>query len=407
MLTSGPMAPQTATARTTIEVEKNGPYRVSGTCRVCDSRGAEVPARGTFALCRCGNSSRKPFCDGTHARISFGGMRFATGPIGAGESYRGRRITIHDNRAICAHAGVCTDNLPGVFRPGREPWIDADGAGAEAIIALVKRCPSGALSYSIDGARADGEPRERAITCSRNGPLYVTGDVALKADGGLAPPFSDRYALCRCGGSKNKPFCDGTHWAIGFDESRGRQATVVVPPLGLKRFSRLAGGLLIAGVAAAILAIEAAGKWDAPGFLGKAALIPDLNLTLEVLLVAGLTFGTWLARRGNLPAHRYNQTVWVLLNAVLVALIMARGLENVELESVSDLAKTHYWVPWLHATVGTATVAAGLWLVLQMNGLLPRRLHVRGWKTLMRATLAGYWLTALLGLAIYYLWFLR
>ena len=407
VLISAPMATQTAAAKTAIEVTKNGPYRVTGACRVLDSRGEEVPARGTFALCRCGNSSRKPFCDGTHARIGFNGMRFATGPNGPVDLYRGERITIHDNRATCAHSGVCTDNLPGVFRLGREPWIDAGGAAAEAVIALVKRCPSGALSYSIDEARPEGEPREHAITCSRNGPLYVTGDVALKADGGLAPPFSDRYALCRCGGSKNKPFCDGTHRAIGFDASRGRQATVVVPPLGLKRFSWLAGGLLVAGTAAVILAIEAAGRWTAPGFLGKAALISDLNLTLEVLLVAGLTFGSWLAKRGNVAAHRYNQTTWVLLNAVLVALIMARELENVELESVSNLATTHYWVPWLHATVGTATVAAGLWLVLQMNGLLPRRLHVRGWKTLMRATLAGYWLVALLGLTTYYLWYLR
>ena len=68
----------------------------------------------------------------------------------------------------------------------------------------------------------------------------------------------------------------------------------------------------------------------------------------------------------------------MLLNAVLVALIMARGMDNAALESPADLAKIHIWVPWLHATLGAATVASGLWLVLQMNGLLPRALHVRG-----------------------------
>jgi len=366
-----------------------------------------VPTRATFALCRCGNSSRKPFCDGTHARIGFSGRRFATEVNGAVESHRGKRITIHDNRAICAHSGVCTDNLSAVFRLGKEPWIDSDAAGPEAIVALVNRCPSGALSYSMDGMPPAGIPRERAITCSKDGPFYVTGEVALKTGDGLAPRVSNRYTLCRCGGSKNKPFCDGTHWAIGFDASRGRQATVVIPPLGMKRFSGVAGLLLIAGAGAAVLAIEAAGKWSARGFLGKAPLIPDVNLALEMLLVAGLTFGAWLARRGNIAAHRYNQTVWVLLNTVLVALIMVRGMENVALENLSDLAPVHYWVPWLHAAVGTATVIAGLWLVLQMNGLLPRRLHVRGWKQLMRATLAGYWIVALLGLVTYYLWFLR
>ena len=247
---------------------------------------------------------------------------------------------------------------------------------------------------------------ERLITASANGPYFVSGRVELRAEG-ARPRDPERYALCRCGGSKNKPFCDGTHWAIRFDESRGRQAGMFAPPLGIKRLSFIVGGLLVAGVVAGILAIEAAGKWSAPGFLGPGGLIPDLNLALELLLVAGLTFGYWLAKRGNIAAHRYNQTIWVLVNAVLVALIMARGMENAALDAASDLAKPHLLVPWLHATLGAATVAAGLWLVLQMNGLLPQRLHVRGWKTLMRVTLAGYWAVAALGLAIYYLWFLR
>lgn len=390
-----------------INVKNDGPYVVSGECPLYDAQGIALPVHGTFALCRCGNSSRKPFCDGTHERVGFSGMRFASGKSATAHAYRGTRLTIHDNRAICAHAGLCTDHLPGVFRLGKEPWIDANAAEAEAIMALVKRCPSGALSFSVDGAPGSGEPRERAIVCSKNGPFYVTGDVALYAGNDIAPLFPNRYALCRCGGSKNKPFCDGTHWAIGFDASRGRQSTVVAPPLGLRRFSWLAGIVLLAAVVAVVLGIELAGKWSVRGFLGKAPLIPDVNLMLNVLLVAGLTFGAWLARRGNVTAHRYNQTLWVLLNAVLVILIMARGMENVALESLADLAPVHYWVPWLHALTGSVTVAAGIWLVLQMNGLLPRRLHVRAWKGLMRATLAGYWLVALLGIATYYIWFLR
>jgi CDGSH-type Zn-finger protein/uncharacterized membrane protein YozB (DUF420 family) len=398
-------APDSSDA-TAIEAVRDGPYVVSGPCRLCDARGESIPARATFALCRCGNSSRKPFCDGTHAKIAFDGARLAAGPAPSAEPYRGRRITIHDNRALCAHSGVCTDNLPAVFRLGSEPWIDADNADAETIIALVRRCPSGALGYSIDGSPPEAESRERRIVVSRNGPYFVSGRVALDA-GGAKPSFPDRYALCRCGGSKNKPFCDGTHWAIDFDENRGLQRGVFVPPLGVRRFSLLFGSVLIAGAAAAILALEASGRWTAPGFLGPGGLVPDLNLVLQLLLVAGLTFGYWLAKRGNIAAHRRNQTIWVLLNAVLIALIVARGMENVALESVSDLAPVHHWVPWLHAALGAATAGAGLWLVLQMNGLLPRRLHVRGWKTLMRATLAGYWLVALLGLAVYYLWFMR
>jgi len=400
------MTAQAPADGTTIEVVKNGPYRVSGACRVRNSRGEDVPARGRFALCRCGSSSNKPFCDGTHARIGFDGARFTAVSADAAQPYRGKRITIHDNRALCAHSGICTDGLPGVFRLGQEPWIEADGADAAAAIAIVQRCPSGALSYSLDGVPPPDGPGERLITASANGPYFVSGRVELRADG-ARPRDPGRYALCRCGGSKNKPFCDGTHWAIRFDESRGRQAGMFAPPLGVRRLSFILGGLLVAGAAAALLAIEAAGKSSAPGFLGPGGLIPDLNLALELLLVGGLTFGYWLAKRGNIAAHRYNQTIWVLVNAVLVALIMARGMENAALEAASDLAKPHLLVPWLHAALGTATVAAGLWLVLQMNGVLPQRLHVRGWKTLMRVTLAGYWAVALLGLGIYYLWFLR
>jgi uncharacterized membrane protein YozB (DUF420 family) len=175
----------------------------------------------------------------------------------------------------------------------------------------------------------------------------------------------------------------------------------------LKRYSIVAGGLLVAGVAATVIAIEAAGKGSGAGLFGPNTLMSDLNLLLQLLLVAGLTFGYWLARRGNIEAHRCNQTVWVLVNAVLVALIMVGGMENAAFDSASDVAKMHIWVPWLHAALGTATVACGLWLVLQMNDILPQTLHVRGWKTLMRVTLAGYWLTALLGIAIYYVWFVR
>jgi CDGSH-type Zn-finger protein/uncharacterized membrane protein YozB (DUF420 family) len=397
--------PASADAVTVIEVVKNGPYRVSGPCRVVNARGEDVAARGRFVLCRCGSSSTKPFCDGTHRRIGFDGTRFTEVAPEAAEPYRGRRITIHDNRALCAHSGVCTDSLPGVFRLGGAPWIDADGAEAAAVIDIVRRCPSGALSVTLEGEPPPAGAAEPLITASANGPYYVRGRVELKA-GSARSRDPARYALCRCGGSKNKPFCDGTHWAIRFDESRGRQAGMFAVPFGFRRLGLALGALLVGATAAAFLAIEATGRWTAKGFIGPATLASDLNLVLEALLVAGLTLGGWLAKRGNIAAHRANQTIWVLVNAALVALIMARGMDNAALESVSDLRLPHLLVPWLHAALGAATVAAGLWLVLQMNGLLPRKLHVRRWKALMRATLAGYWAVAVLGVVIYYLWFL-
>ncbi len=173
------------------------------------------------------------------------------------------------------------------------------------------------------------------------------------------------------------------------------------------RKTAIFAGLVLAGATAAlVLGISGAGKAGAPGFFGPGVLIADVNLVLEILLVIGLTFGFYLARTGNIEAHRVNQTIWVLVNAALVAFMMVSSLQDVKLKSVADLADLRTGITWLHASIGTFTVAAGLWLVLQMNDILPQRLHIKGWKNLMRLTLAGYWTVALLGFATYYLWYI-
>ncbi len=134
--------------------------------------------------------------------------------------YRGRRITIHDNRAICAHAGRCTDGLAAVFKYGSEPWIDPDGAATEAIIEIIRRCPSGALSYSLEGVENRDQPREASITVSKDGPYAVVGGPQLTGRAWGQGASMEHYTLCRCGASKNKPFCDGTHWSIGFTDGK-------------------------------------------------------------------------------------------------------------------------------------------------------------------------------------------
>jgi CDGSH-type Zn-finger protein len=171
------------------------------------------------ALCRCGQSKNKPFCDGTHGAIRFSDRNTADPGKNKRVSYVGKRITILDNRGICSHAGYCTDGLKAVFREDAEPWIDPDGAQVREIIATIERCPSGALSYSIDGVEAKPPQRPPMVTVTDDGPYAITGGVELMSVQFGDGASTEHYTLCRCGASKNKPFCDGSHWEVGFSDS--------------------------------------------------------------------------------------------------------------------------------------------------------------------------------------------
>ena len=183
-----------------------------------------------IALCRCGKSNRKPFCDGTHSIIGFSSQNVNLNENDTNKltiknkrrDYVGKEITIHDNRKICSHAKECVNNLPSVFKLGSKPWIDSDGSKIQDIINTVRKCPSGALSYSIDGIeyRDPKEQRDPILTVLKNGPYYITGGIDLIGENiefgeGAS---KEHYTLCRCGASENKPFCDGTHRTINFKD---------------------------------------------------------------------------------------------------------------------------------------------------------------------------------------------
>ena len=203
-----------------ITPTSNGPYQVDGWVRVRRADG--TPAGETEEqvwLCRCGGSSNKPYCDGTHLTKPFVGTEVADrGTTEARrDTYPGDGIAIYDDRSICANIGHCTDNLASVFKLGVEPWIDATGEQAEAIARQVALCPSGALSYALAGPSAPVEAeREPGITASKDGPYLVVGRIPVVSEDGTPYEVRARFALCRCGGSRNKPFCDGTHWHNGF-----------------------------------------------------------------------------------------------------------------------------------------------------------------------------------------------
>ncbi len=198
----------------TISVTENGPYLVTGSLEVRTADGQALETPTTYALCRCGGSNNKPFCDGTHAKNGFLGDETADrSPIGARQdNYVGDGVTIHDDRSVCAHAGFCTDRLASVFKLGSEPWVDAKKAPAEAIVEQVKQCPSGALTVSFgDDAELVEDEVSRCIAPVPNGPYRVMGGVQVLAADGTPYEVRNRQTLCRCGQSPNKPFCNGTH----------------------------------------------------------------------------------------------------------------------------------------------------------------------------------------------------
>jgi CDGSH-type Zn-finger protein len=125
------------------------------------------------------------------------------------------------------YAAECVNNLPSVFKLNARPWIDPDGATLEEIINTIRKCPSGALSYSIDGIEhRDQNERTPIVNVSVDGPYLITGGIELiGGDANNIIQFGDgaskeHYTLCRCGASNNKPFCDGMHKVINFKDDK-------------------------------------------------------------------------------------------------------------------------------------------------------------------------------------------
>ena len=121
---------------------------------------------------------------------------------------------------LCIHSKKCWKGLLPVFDPRRRPWIDPAAASSEDIIAQIDQCPSGALSYKLKTNEAE-EKIPDTVLCqvevAQNGPLLVKGLIELKRADGSIEIKEKMTAFCRCGASKNKPFCDGSHRSIGFE----------------------------------------------------------------------------------------------------------------------------------------------------------------------------------------------
>ncbi len=217
-----------------ISVQENGPYQVHGwpplrRVQVVESEHGEplttrttdrppLPEGDVFFLCRCGQSSNRPFCDGSHERGFWDGTE--TAPTSTyderARTFEAQHLVVRDDRGICEHAGFCGNRLTNVWKLMKGDATD-DSIVRAQVLQMVERCPSGALTYRFPDDETDVEPElPVAIGVVDDGPLFVTGRVAVeRADGA---PFESRHrmTLCRCGASSSKPLCDGTHAKVGF-----------------------------------------------------------------------------------------------------------------------------------------------------------------------------------------------
>ncbi|MBZ0268941.1 CDGSH iron-sulfur domain-containing protein [bacterium] len=139
-------------------------------------------------------------------------------------------VTVEYGLARCIHAAECVRGLPAVFDPERRPWVDPSRADADAIVEVVRRCPSGALRAHVSGAADETPDASAVLRVVPDGPVHARGPIRLTLPGGETVD-EPRLALCRCGQSKNKPYCDYSHVKAGFrDPGRLGQGKVKPGP---------------------------------------------------------------------------------------------------------------------------------------------------------------------------------
>jgi CDGSH-type Zn-finger protein len=242
-----------------IVVVKDGPYVVYGNVplsrkkKITSAQGDSIAWRKTetiateetYALCRCGMSGSKPFCDGSHARFGFDGaeaadprptterIRIVEGSLteADGETvYEGAGLVVKRDGYLCMHAAFCVGRLKRI--PELMEGVDDSDVRAQ-IIGMMERCPSGSYMYALTPGGEDVEPDYPvgiAVTAEEGelaGPLWITGGIPVVRSDGEPFETRNRMTLCRCGHSRAKPLCDGTHREIDFRERSEAAAAAV------------------------------------------------------------------------------------------------------------------------------------------------------------------------------------
>jgi CDGSH-type Zn-finger protein len=227
-----------------ITITVDGPYLVQGAMPLAhqhivtnpqgeslswrEGKTVAAPAADRYALCRCGQSATKPFCDGAHQRVGFDGTEVASRePYDVqAEHIDGPTLVLDDAKALCAFARFCD--------PKGQVWhlvLESDQPAASRLVAQqAGDCPGGRLRARQRAQAPSGglavEPHfEPSIGLVQDtakgvsGPLWVRGGVQVLGADGSAYEIRNRVALCRCGASGNKPFCDGSHVSSGFNDA--------------------------------------------------------------------------------------------------------------------------------------------------------------------------------------------
>ena len=224
-----------------IVVRKNGSYIVHGDVPLVRKaqvvsehgepltwkKGETIETSEPYALCCCGQSSNKPFCDGMHAKIDFDGTESADTRVTADRQViypGGTKIVVKRDYSLCMRSGFCGNRITDV----QKMVPDTDDTQVRAqVMAMIERCPSGSYTYSIEEGEADIEPdlpRQVAVMTEITadgpiaGPLWVTGNIPIERADGQSFETRNRVTLCRCGLSSGKPLCDGAHRTMGITE---------------------------------------------------------------------------------------------------------------------------------------------------------------------------------------------
>lgn len=219
-----------------IDVTEAGPYIVRGSVPlvrvriVSNERGESVgweevyryPAMETYTLCRCGQSDDKPFCDGTHAATGFRGDEVAphVDYFDEARPVQGEGMKLYDAPRLCVGARFC-DRAGGVWRLTE---TSNNPEHKELAIEEAKLCPAGRLVMVLDNEGAlepDYEPSIALIedpVDKSSGPIWVRGNIPLYSADGTQYELRNRVTLCRCGQSRDFPFCDANHRRFKFND---------------------------------------------------------------------------------------------------------------------------------------------------------------------------------------------